>query len=63
MNFNENLDVQNLTTDEIREVLEDLGVTLSAEQLDSMVRFAREVGGFENALTAIDALAEVRDAA
>jgi hypothetical protein len=51
-----------LEIDEIVELLQELGATLSPEQLEATAQFVKDAGGLENALSLMDAMQERRAA-
>jgi hypothetical protein len=63
MTTDENLPIHEMTIDEMREILGELGENLPPEQLMIMAQFVAQAGGLENAQSAIEAIATLRDAA
>lgn len=55
--------IQDLAADEIRELLLEEGSELDAQQAAALQAFVAEIGGLENALSAIEMLSELEDAA
>ena len=55
--------IQDLAADEIRELLTEEGSELDEQQAAALHEFIAEIGGLENALSAIAMLSELEDAA
>ncbi len=55
--------IQDLAADEIRELLTEEGSELDEQQAAALQEFITEIGGLENALSAIAMLSELEDAA
>ena len=55
--------IQDLAADEIRELLTEEGRELDEQQAAALQEFIAEIGGLENALSAIALLSELEDAA
>ena len=55
--------IQDLAADEIRELLTEEGSELDEQQAAALQQFIAEIGGLENALSAIAMLSELEDAA
>ncbi|MCY2990528.1 MAG: hypothetical protein NTY19_22020 [Planctomycetota bacterium] len=55
--------IQDLAADEIRELLTEEGSELDEQQAAALQEFIAEIGGLENALSAIAMLSEMEDAA
>ena len=55
--------IQDLAADEIRELLTEEGSELDEQQAAALQEFIAEIGGLENALSAIAMLSELEDAA
>ena len=55
--------IQDLAADEIRELLTEEGSELDERQAAALQEFIAEIGGLENALSAIAMLSELEDAA
>jgi hypothetical protein len=55
--------IQDLAADEIRELLTEEGSELDEQQAAALQEFISEIGGLENALSAIAMLSELEDAA
>lgn len=55
--------IQDMTDDEIRELLLEEGCALDAQQAADLKLFIDEIGGLENALAAIASLDQLEEAA
>jgi len=55
--------IQDLAADEIRELLTEEGSELDEQQAAALQEFITEIGGLENALSAIAMLSEMEEAA
>lgn len=57
------VNIEDLAIDEIRELLLEAGAEISLEQAEQLARFITQTGGLEEALDAVQQLAEQRKAA
>lgn len=55
--------IQDLAADEIRELLLDEGSQLDEQQAAALKQFIEDIGGMENALAAVAMLGELEEAA
>ena len=55
--------VQDLSATEIAEILAADGNDLTADEATALQKFIEDIGGFENALTAVEMLEELEQAA
>ena len=55
--------IQDLAADEIRELLMEEGRDLDEQQSAALQQFIAEIGGMQNAMSAIALLSELEDAA
>ena len=53
--MSESIQVSDLATDEIRELLAEQGASLSDDQVRALAQFIDEVGGLQQALAVFDA--------
>lgn len=61
--MDEEIRIQDLAADEIRELLLEEGNDLDEQQAAAVKRFIQEIGGMENALAAIAMLNRLEEAA
>jgi hypothetical protein len=61
--MDDEIDIQDLAADEIRELLLVDGSELSDQQAAALKQFIQDIGGLENALAAIALLDEIEKAA
>ena len=61
--MDDEIHIQDLATDEIRELLLEEGSELDEQQAAALKEFIHEIGGMENALAAIAMLGELEEAA
>jgi len=57
------IDIQDLAADEIRELLLEEGSEVDEEQAAAIKQFIEDIGGLENALAAVDMLDSLQKAA
>jgi hypothetical protein len=63
MNMDDEIRIQDLATDEIRELLLEEGSEVDEQQAADLKQFIQEIGGLENALAAIAMLEGLEEAA
>ena len=56
-------DINDLTADELAELLADDGANVTPQQACMLRQFVTDIGGMENALLAIDVLQQLKKAA
>ena len=56
------IDMDDLATDEIRELLLDAGAEISLDQAEELARLVRDAGGLEEAVEALQILSSQRAA-
>ncbi|NLX99672.1 MAG: hypothetical protein GXY83_26550 [Rhodopirellula sp.] len=61
--MDDEIDIQDLAADEIRELLSMEGSELDEQQAAALKTFIRDIGGLENALAAVAMLDELEKAA
>ena len=61
--MDDEIDIQDLAADEIRELLLMEGSELDEQQAAALKMFIRDIGGLENALAAVAMLDEIEKAA
>ena len=61
--MDDEIQIQDLATDEIRELLLDEGSELDEQQAAALKQFIQDIGGMENALAAIAMLDRLGEAA
>lgn len=61
--MDDNYTIDDLTTDELAELLADDGAHVSPQQAAALRQFVEDIGGIENAMLAIDTLQELKKAA
>lgn len=61
--MDDEIEIQDLAADEIRELLLMDGSELSEQQAAALKQFIQDIGGMENALAAIAMLGELEEAA
>lgn len=61
--MDDEIDIQDLAADEIRELLLMEGSEVDEEQAAAIKQFIEDIGGLENALAAVDMLDELEKAA
>lgn len=61
--MDDEIDIQDLADDEIRELLLDQGSEVDEEQAAAIKQFVQDIGGLENALAAVAMLDELEKAA
>jgi hypothetical protein len=61
--MDDEIQIQDLATDEIRELLLEEGSELDEQQAAALKQFIHEIGGIENALTAVAMLGDLEEAA
>ena len=61
--MDDEIDIQDLAADEIRELLLVDGSELSEQQAAALKQFVQDIGGMENALAAVAMLDELEKAA
>jgi hypothetical protein len=61
--MDDEIEIQDLAADEIRELLLVDGSELSEQQAAALKHFIQDIGGMENALAAIAMLGELEEAA
>lgn len=61
--MSESVRIQDLAVDEIRELLSEEGCELDEQVAAALQEFVHEIGGLENAMSAIEMLSDLEDAA